>query len=56
MKDNSDVANDWLRKAESDFAGAQLCLDRNVALDNACFHCQQAAERSLKAWLIAHEQ
>ena len=56
MKDNSDVANDWLRKAESDLAGAQLFLDRNVALDNACFHCQQAAERSLKAWLIAHEQ
>jgi hypothetical protein len=28
MKDNGDVAQDWLRKAESDFAAAELCLDR----------------------------
>jgi HEPN domain-containing protein len=56
MKDNGDVAQDWLRKAESDFAAAELCLDRNTALDTACFHCQQAAEKSLKAWLIAHNE
>jgi HEPN domain-containing protein len=56
MKDNGDVAQDWLRKAESDFAAAELCFDRSAALDNACFHCQQAAEKSLKAWLIKHDE
>src|SRR6266568_2203509 len=42
MKDNGDLAEKWLKMAEEDLAGAG-------------FHCQQAAEKSLKAWLIAHD-
>ena len=55
MKNNGDLAQEWLRKADSDFANAELCISNAVALDTACFHCQQAAEKSLKAWLIAHD-
>lgn len=55
MKNNRDLAEDWLKKAESDFANAELCISNNTALDTACFHCEQAAEKSLKAWLIAHD-
>ena len=55
MKNNGDLAQLWLKKAESDFANAELCISNTTALDTACFHCQQAAEKSLKAWLIAHD-
>jgi HEPN domain-containing protein len=53
MKSNWDTAQGWLRKADSDLAAAEVCLTTRKALDAACFHCQQAAEKSLKAWLIA---
>ena len=54
MRSNRDVAGGWLRKAESDLANAPLCLDARQALDTACFHCQQAAQKALKAYLTAH--
>jgi len=53
MKDDRDVALAWLRKADSDLANAGLCLAAGQSLDTACFHCQQAAEKSLKAYLVA---
>ena len=53
MKDDRDVALGWLRKADSDLANAELCLGAGKSLDTACFHCQQAAEKSLKSYLIA---
>jgi len=56
MNGNREAAEGWLRKAESDLANADLCLNNNTALDAACFHCQQAAEKALKAWLVAHDQ
>ncbi len=53
MKGDLDVARGWLLKADSDLANAGLCLGAGKALDTACFHCQQAAEKALKAYLIA---
>jgi HEPN domain-containing protein len=41
-----------LLKADSDLANAELCLAAGKSLDTACFHCQQTAEKSLKAYLI----
>lgn len=55
MKDDRDVALGWLRKADSDLANAELCLAAGKSLDTACFHCQQAAEKSLNAYLIANK-
>ena len=55
MKNDRDVALGWLRKADSDLANAKLCLTVGQSLDTACFHCQQAAEKSLKAYLIANK-
>ena len=52
MNGNADAARGWLRKAESDLAAAEVCIKSDTALDAACFHCQQAAEKSLKAWLV----
>ncbi len=45
----------WLDKAGHDIISAQRLLEIEPAiLDNACFHCQQAIEKNLKAFLIYH--
>lgn len=42
----------WLLKAEHDIISAQRLLEiEPMILDNCCFHCQQAIEKSLKAFL-----
>jgi len=45
-------AYDWLREAEEDIESAKLLLDGNQ-FHHACFHAQQAAEKAIKAALIA---
>lgn len=45
----------WLNKAEHDLLSAQRLLEiEPMILDNACFHCQQAIEKCLKAFLVYH--
>ncbi len=49
----------WLGKAQSDMKNAQLIMSANDAsppLDTVCFHCQQASEKYLKAYLIYHNR
>src|SRR5262249_24902670 len=42
----------WVRKAEADREGARRLADHTPPLrDLVCFHCQQAAEKYLKALL-----
>lgn len=42
----------WVRKAEEDWEGARQLAARKPPLrDLVCFHCQQAAEKNLKALL-----
>src|SRR5688572_2297121 len=42
----------WVRKAEDDLAAARALAARKPPLrDVVCFHCQQAAEKYLKALL-----
>ncbi|MFO7899062.1 MAG: HEPN domain-containing protein [Planctomycetota bacterium] len=53
MKEPLDLARSWARKAESDLAAAQLAIQAGRALDAACFHAQQAAEKYLKAYLAS---
>jgi HEPN domain-containing protein len=53
----STEALDWIRKAESDLAAARWLTDSEQALpDQTGFFCQQAAEKYLKAFLIACDQ
>lgn len=45
----------WIRKAEEDLRGAnKLAASAPPLRDLACFHCQQAAEKYLKALLQDH--
>ena len=55
MRTRADLVRGWLLKAEADLASARLCLSAGEALDTACFHAQQAAEKYIKAYLIACE-
>jgi HEPN domain-containing protein len=54
MKGNGDIAQRWLKRAQSDFDAAEVLANNATALEGACFHCQQAAEKALKGWLIQH--
>ncbi len=54
MKAKNDLVQGWLQKAESDLANAKMCIASNQALDTACFHAQQAAERCIKAYLTPY--
>ena len=42
---------DWVSDAEEDLESARALIDRGIA-KHACFHCQQAAEKVLKAILL----
>jgi HEPN domain-containing protein len=45
----------WVRKAEDDWDAANELAARSPPLrDAACFHCQQSAEKYLKALLQEH--
>jgi len=52
MSHEFDLARGLVRKAESDLQNVRLCLSSGMALDTACFHAQQAAEKYMKAYLI----
>ncbi len=54
MKEKADLVRGWLRKADSDLTALNLALDAEDALDTACLHAQQAAEKVLKAYLVVY--
>ena len=54
MNENKDVATGWIKKAESDLENLKTMMESGKALDTACFHAQQAAEKYLKAFLCFH--
>lgn len=46
----------WLAKADNDLRGAAVDLAVQPPLvEDALFHCQQAAEKAMKAFLTAHD-
>ena len=45
---------DWLRHARSDLLLARTRKTRTLLYAHLCFHAQQAAEKALKAVLLAH--
>jgi len=54
MSGEVELARHWMAKALNDL----LAADNNLAAaetpyDTVCFHCQQAAEKLLKAYLVA---
>jgi HEPN domain-containing protein len=57
MDEKSDLVKSWLDKAQHDLASAErLAQGPEPLLDTAIYHCQQAAEKALKGWLVYHDQ
>jgi HEPN domain-containing protein len=53
MRPTLDEVAEWLIKAKRDLMAAKILIDHEPpVLDAACFHCQQAAEKALKAFLV----
>lgn len=52
----NEITEEWVFKAEEDFYNADLLLHAGEAPipDTASFHCQQCAEKYLKAYLQEH--
>jgi HEPN domain-containing protein len=51
-KNEKDNLSEWFRKADHDLIAANKLMEDADVLDTACFHCQQAAEKYLKAYLV----
>jgi len=48
MTPSPDEVIEWLMKASRDLMSAEILIDHEPpVLDAACFHCQQAVEKSL---------
>jgi HEPN domain-containing protein len=55
--DRIDIVKEWLDFAKKDFESARYLLDmRPVPLEIICYHCQQAAEKMLKGYLIYQDK
>ena len=52
---DSTIAREWVRYATSDLLLAETVPPSGVLLEHLCFHAQQAAEKAIKAVLVAHE-
>jgi HEPN domain-containing protein len=47
------VINEWLEKADEDFEFAVSVIEESAFYAQICFHFHQAAEKYLKAYIIA---
>ena len=53
MKTKNELIQDWINKAKKDLLAAEHELSfPDAVTESVCFHCQQAAEKLLKAYLI----
>jgi HEPN domain-containing protein len=50
------LVHQWLSKARRDLDQADRAAQPPPFLDDVVFHCQQAAEKALKAFLIWHDR
>ena len=53
MADKKELIAEWLKKAQHDIGTAELLLaQKQEYTDTICYHCQQAVEKYLKAYLV----
>jgi HEPN domain-containing protein len=57
MDEKALLVKHWLVKASHDLAAARRLSDEEPRyLDIAIYHCQQAAEKAIKGFLVVHDQ
>ncbi|MAE28539.1 MAG: DNA-binding protein [Planctomycetes bacterium] len=52
----AELTREWLTKAEHDLVAAERAATPPPLPDVTAFHCQQAAEKALKAYLTWHDR
>jgi HEPN domain-containing protein len=53
MKNKQPVLfQEWIKKAQNDLESAKILYREKGPTDSLCFHCQQAVEKHLKAFLV----
>jgi len=53
MTNATPEVREWLRKAANDLLSARILIEHQPpVLETAAFHCQQAVEKALKAYLV----
>jgi len=53
---DTEIIHEWLAKADEDFEFARINFEEGKSFfAQICFHFQQAAEKYLKSFIIAHE-
>ncbi len=50
---NGKIVKEWLEKADQDYRAVQYLKNKKQLHDVVCFHCQQSAEKYLKAYLTS---
>jgi HEPN domain-containing protein len=56
MDNKTTLVKNWLIKAIHDLAvSKKLKTDKEQYLDVAIYHCQQAAEKAIKGFLVLHD-
>ena len=54
--DNSELAKEWFDIAETDLSSAKHLLSMQPKpIEIICYHCQQAAEKLLKGYLVLND-
>ncbi len=55
MTEEIEVSKQWIAKAKNDLLNVDNNLKaEEIPFDTVCFHCQQAVEKLLKAYLVAN--
>ena len=49
------IVEEWLQAAQKDLKIATEDIDKRERFEDVGFHCQQAAEKFLKAYIVAYE-
>ena len=49
-----ELVTQWMQKSQDDYISATVLMDRVIPpqIEIACYHCQQCAEKALKAFCI----
>ena len=52
-----ELVKKWVKKTGNDIITAENLLEcKTIITDSVCFHCQQAVEKYLKAYLIYNQK
>jgi HEPN domain-containing protein len=56
MPPKNSMVREWLAHAQRDLRSARRLLEEPPEIETACFRCQQAVKKSLKAMLALNDQ